>query len=70
MDTIAIDPLGDRKSPLFHRADLSPSAWRDGMWCTTTLSPDIHVRVGWDGLINRAYDNDDPRPSGHWIAES
>ena len=66
MDTIAVEYVG---FPIHnHWPDLNPAAWAKGMWCGTTLSPNIHVLVGWDGLIGQAYDtNDEP---GHWMAES
>lgn len=70
MDTIAIDP-GVGPTILRNATPYrSPGAFADGLWCVSTLSPDIHIRVGWDGLINRAYDHGDEEPSGHWIAES
>ena len=68
MDTIAIDPAPS----LIHNPtpDRNPAAWSNGLWCETTLGIGIHVRVGWDGLINRAYDAADEERSGHWQAES
>lgn len=69
MDTIAIDEAAAFRGTLRNSApDRNPGGWAEGLWCASTLSPDIYVRVGWDGLINRAYDNGDPEPSGHWIA--
>ena len=69
MNCIAIDPIGDSilRNPTPAK---SPSAWAHGLWCVSTLSPDIHVRVGWDGRINRAYSKADEDPSGHWMAEA
>ena len=69
MATIALDAVGDFLIHN-HRPDKTAGNWAEGMWCSTTLGPSIHVLVGWDGLIKRAYDDADSEPSGYWVAES
>ena len=69
MTSVAVDAAGDF---LIHNPtpDKSAARWAEGMWCSTTLGPSIHVLIGWDGLIKRAYDAVDESPAGYWRAEA
>lgn len=69
METIAVD-ISEGVTIYNPRPDLSAGAWREGMWCESTLGPGINLLMGWDGLIHAAYDAEDESPAGYWRAET